>query len=301
MLALFQLDSFARKFEMDHAVKIAHEIAWPVATLVMFAFFMYNLRTIGDALRRAPLIRTIKFGGLEVEIDRNSLDELKESTDRTFLELIKKTDAEVCRFASSLGIFETIKAAAENLKTNLPEHARSQIEKAGLRVTLHISDAVFIDHLYQLSNYYYAEKSEVFWQGDTGAGRRFSIRYGIIGLAARTEKSQAVGDAFQGSLDEQQALIEHWSMLPSQAASAQKKPSCLAIILKSPDTGAVGGILYADAEIENFFGDNKSALEFAEKCLDFAAVKRLARDLGQLKIIRSQFEINFNLTSIGQK
>lgn len=286
---------------MENAAKIAHEIAWPVATLIMFGFFIWNLRPIGDALRRAPLIRSIKFGGLEVEIDRNSLDELKESTDKTFLELIKKTDSEICRFASSLGIFETIKAAAENLKTNLPRHTPSEIEKANLRVTLHIADAVFVDHLYQLSNYYHAEKSEVFWQGDTGAGRRFSIRYGIIGLAARTEKSQAVGDAFQGNQDERQALIEYWSMLPSQAAAAQKKPSCLAIVLRSPETGAFVGILYADAEIENFFGDKDGALEFAEKCLEFSAVKRLAKDLGELKIIRAQFEINFNLTNIGQK
>ena len=284
---------------MDEIVKIAHETAWPIAVVTMFAIFLLNLRSIGDAMRRAPLIRKLKFGGLEVELDRNSLDDLKEKTDKTFLELIRKTDSEVQRFANTASIKSSLRLAGENIKTNLRAESQANLKSAKLRVTVHIFDAVFADHLYQLSNYYYCENSNIFWQSDKGAGRRFSIRYGIIGLAARTEKSQAVGNAFRDT-EAREALIENWSMLPEQAAAAGKKPSCLALVLRSPESNEMVGILYADAEEENFFGNMEECLDFAHKCQAMTGVKQLAKALGKLRILTSQIELQFNLTKIGQ-
>ena len=51
---------------------------------------------------------------------------------------------------------------------------------AGYRATVHIPDVLFSDTLYQLLDY---------WPKGKGGGRRFSARFGILGLAWRLEES----------------------------------------------------------------------------------------------------------------
>ena len=288
------LESFGKLVDL-----LVELVTWPVAAIIITSILVLGIRRIANAFRRLPIIRKIKVYGVEFELDESALRDLKKDTDETFKRLISEADDELRKFADFAGIFGAVEAAANNVMTNRGSSAPNA-KDANFRATLHILDPIFVDQLYQLTPYFFSADSATLWKGDGGAGRRFSIRYGIIGLATRSRKSKAEAKAFQGT-DEvaKQELVERWSMLPAQTAHAVKKPSCLAVVIKDPETEELLGILYADAEEPDFFGCEGHCEKYAIQCEKFEAVKRLSSRLIEFKKLSSQISVKFDLVRIG--
>lgn len=279
--------------------KLGASWGWPLAAIVIAGMIIWSIPRIGDAFRNAPMIRRIKLSSIEVELDRRELQEIKAETDKRVYALVSKIDDQVVKFSNMLNVRSVAQGAVNNVITSQPV-SRNHSEKSQFRSTVHILDPVFKDQLFQLLGYFFEDGRQAFLDRDDGRCRRFSIRYGIIGLAARTNQSQGVGSAFRGDKDQTQALIERWSMLPEQTVSARRKPSCVAILLRAPDSGAPIGILYADAETTDFFGDDDGACDFAKRCEELPQVKKLAKVLAELRILCSELEIGFDLVRIGE-
>lgn len=286
---------------MADFAKVAEQLAWPIAAILIVGLLIFFMPRIGNSFKSSPLIRRIKLSSFEIELDRRELDNLKETTDAQVLSLIKKIDDQTMRFARNLRISSAIESALQNIISSKPVSDHIRDEKSKFRATLHIFDPVFEDQLFQLYGYFFEDGKRSIFKQNRGSGRRFSIRYGIIGLAARTGNSQGVGSAFKGDDDEVQALIERWSMLPEQTKSASRKTSCLVVVLREEKTGAPIGLLYADAEIENFFGDDGSACEFAARCEKLPKVKALAKLTTELDTALTEIRVGFDLVKIGEK
>ncbi|MAK99367.1 MAG: hypothetical protein CL803_03495 [Citromicrobium sp.] len=286
--------------------KLAEAIlSWPVAAVAIIVVVVFNIRKVAIAFRKFPIIRKLTIYGVEFHLDEGETRQLKKVTDETFKRLISDADTELRKFARISGLDGAIEAAAQNVLTNRPSSSKQFGEnnkKPDFRATLHIPDPVFVDQLYQVSEYCRRSRQARFWFSQGSAGRRFSIRYGIIGLAWRSRASQAVDKAFQGEDEEaKEDLIRQWSMLPEQAESAAQKPSCLAVALKEPDTNEMLGIFYADAEIPDFFGEDPECHKYAEDCEELPAMIRLRERLIEFRKLSIQISVGFDLVKIGQK
>jgi hypothetical protein len=284
---------------MAEITKFADAIAWPVAALLGLWLLIRSVGTIADAFRRAPIIRRIKLRNFEIELARENLDDLKRDTDKTFVELVRKTDLELQRFSRTVNLPSYLSQFSTALWAIMPDEKKAEFHKASPRMTLYAVDPVFEDQLYQICSYCVPNTGRFSLTNDKGPGRRFSMRYGIIGLAARTEKSQIEGDAFVGSEEKREALIKTWSMMPEQANSAASKPSCVAIAVHDPSAKSLIGVVYADAELQDFFCEDGEKLDFLGKAMSLAEFTKLADALADFSKLARQIELKFDLVHIG--
>ncbi|URD62170.1 hypothetical protein M8312_06610 [Sphingomonas sp. KRR8] len=252
-----------------------------------------NIEKIKGAVRDAPLVRRFAFAGFEVELDRTTLDRIKRDTEKTFTSLIKETNSEIKVFSEGLFIADRLESAAWAIINSF--FGQTPIPPASqLRFTVHIPDVIFQDFLYQLTEYFHPASTA----GGRKAGRRFSSRYGIIGLAWRTFTSRGVGAAFQGSAQRTQQLIEHWSMTPGEAQEAKKKPSCIAVMVKDEIFKKPRGLIYFDSELVNLFGNDQQAAAFSSRCESIQEVVELGNALLELERFSSQLKIGINLAEL---
>jgi len=112
------------------------------------------------------------------------------------------------------------------------------------RGTIHVPDIVFKEYLYQLTKYYVLTENGTSVEG--APGRRFSMRFGIIGRARRLKESEGVGYALPDAtaavvaaviqppaepprLDpETKELIKNWGMFEEEAQPGSRgKPAYL--------------------------------------------------------------------------
>lgn len=284
---------------MEHLVQLAAQLAWPSAAVILLLILINSLDRIANAFRSAPVIRRIKLYNVEIELARENLDQLKYETDRSFDELIKKTDVEIKRFARTLNTHGYAANFSRALFRELPSSSKSGAHDP--RLTVYISDPIFEDQLYQVSPYCHPNTGRFYLINGKGPGRRFSIRYGLIGKVARTELSEVIGDAFQSEAEPRDKLISHWSMLPEQAEAAAERPSCLALAIKDAGSGSLLGVVYADATSPHYFCedcDRTSLIERLENSNEFLLLRDNLADLAKLT---AQIEIKFDLVNMGHR
>jgi hypothetical protein len=137
-------------------------------------------------------------------------------------------------------------------------------EFSRFRFTLHVPDVLLTHSLRQLVNYI------GFTRG--GAGRLFSSRHGIIGLAWRLEASQ-----FENKVFTPDELVRRWGMTRAEAAdTSAKKGLLLAFVLKN-DQGLPLGLLYADAETPALLDSGRIHPHSLDKA--FGLIERKVKDL----------------------
>jgi hypothetical protein len=134
------------------------------------------------------------------------------------------------------------------------------LDKAeGFRSTIHVRDILFAESYYQLIPYFPA--------GGGGDGRSFSIRYGIVGKTFRQGASNWMGDLKMSHAN----LIDLWGMTAEEATLAKStRPALVAIVLRDA-TKEVVGILYADSNTVNAFGDTTTG-EAVAAALEMGAI-----------------------------
>lgn len=282
---------------LEAIAKLADALAWPIIALIVGALLVYKLPSIADAVKRAPMIRKIGFQGFEIELDLANLDELQQQTDKTLIALVQKSDKEIQRIVRASGLSDCLQNLGNYLYKKVPSRTSQEKADSALRCTFHIPDAVFSEYLYQACNYYHPW-TQIHQSNPRTSGRRFSIRYGIIGLAARTRKTQIVGNALRGDEEQVRNLVSHWSMMPGEAESAKSKPSCLAIVLTDPETSAFLGVFYADSRLEEFFGTESQSRRFRNSLEGSKEFKNLVAASQSVNKALTQIEIAIDLNEI---
>lgn len=286
---------------MADLIKLTGELAWPLAAVGMFVIFIFSLDRIARAFRGFPVIRKIKLRNFEVELARENLDTLKADTEKTFKELVEKTDVELFRFERTVNLRNYAAKFCAEFWKELSDESKRNALTACPRMTVYVPDPIFQDQLYQLSPYCNPANGTFNHPPKKGPGRRFSMRYGIIGRAARSEVSQIIGDAFQGSETKKAALINEWSMMDSQAEAAAAKPSCLALIIPDPETEKMVGIVYIDAEEKDFFCEKSNQATFLENIENLEVTEKLGKCLSDFWVLARQIELNFDLVHVGNR
>ncbi|TPV93182.1 MAG: hypothetical protein B7733_21695 [Myxococcales bacterium FL481] len=131
---------------------------------------------------------------------------------------------------------------AQRLRRQMDEDQRP----ASFRLTLHVPFFVSGNQLVQVTDYFGPDGKELRLPG---VYRLFSTRFGIIGRAWRSRKSEY--DPAVPTLEEE--LVRSWGMTADEAADArsQARKTFLAVVLKEPDPQPERArplaVIYADA------------------------------------------------------
>lgn len=262
---------------------VAGAVMWPLVTLflVLAALRAPQIQVLLNFLNR----RTSQIAILGVEI---KLNDAAEATIDDLKTLVGKVPQSHQAWVHNTHLLEQFRSVIGQLKAYLEAHHSGYpralcdaVELKKLRFTLHVPDIVFSHSVRQLVDYMGC--------GRGGAGRLFSARRGIIGLAWRLQVSKFQVRAF--SEDE---LVELWGMTRLEANDTSSgKTLLLAFVLKDHRNLPLG-LLYADGDIPGFFdtariGTHSADRAFAQidqQVADFARTSGLTTSLGELEKAR---------------
>jgi hypothetical protein len=220
-------------------VDLVSAVAWPVVALATLSFFATNR----GRLLLYPLLRRIRKlsgGGIAIELSAEAAGATKAEVEGTLRDYGAALDQEFQRLAYAHDVRDHLRAVIQEV---FDAASGEGWDEPPYRSTVHVQDALFTGALYQLLDY---DGSGA----NGGAGRRFSIRFGMLGRAWRLGKSVAKLDV---PIDPEE-LIETWGMTAAQAKEAAKgRKSFVCIALKSSNDVSLLGVLYLDAKPANAF------------------------------------------------
>lgn len=216
--------------ELGHVAEISNKIiTWPFVVLCGLLILMF----VPSALRSVPL-STIDLFGTKLEFSKDKVDEVSLSAGEMFSGVGKKIDAAFQLNTSRMELEDCFRRTMEAIRAKIEPNSWPE----NFRATLHVVDIVYGETLYQLIDY--------FPRGG-GKGRRKSIRFGIIGLAFRSEQDQLEPNLQTSRPD----LIKGWGMTGHEAAYAGGKGEAFAcFVLRAPGSihSPLLGLLYMDAK-----------------------------------------------------
>jgi len=264
---------------------------WP-ATILGLAFLLAFNARIGRLLGLSPkIIKKISAGGVEMEISADAVDAVKNQLRGSFGELITSADQEYKRMAQLFNLYQHLeKVTTIALPRALEENGvNTRMDDGDVRATSHVKDIVFVEHLYQIVDYYPVRRD--------AAGRRFSQRFGIIGRSMRLEQSLGEGEAMALDANPERSLITDWGMTKQEArAITRARPAYLAVILRGIfDDDFPIGVLFVDSTHRNKFGDNNIASNVAitlEKAGQLLALRKaLTQAMAPLRLAAPNADI----------
>ncbi len=274
-LATEQSATVPSKVGSDNLVEVIQTLAWPGTILLSLMLIAYNSR-LGRILGLGTkLVKKISAGGVQVEINAETVQLVQRQLHGTFEELVTSSTEEYQRMADIQEIPTHLKnAVLESNLNGVPD----------LRATVHVNDVIFPEYLYQLVDYY---------PRGGGGHRRNSQRYGIIGRSWRSSMSHGTGDAFAG-IGSVEALVENWGMTQEEAqGQVSARPASMSIVIQHQNIPV--GILFVDSTEKNAFGDDTKATKRANEIADSLPVQRLgealARTLAPLRIAAPSLKI----------
>lgn len=215
-------------------------LAWPLAALCIFRMALKapQVEILLEYINRRT--SQISIAGLEIKLSNGA-----EATIRDIKTLIEKVPETHQAWIHNTRLQDQLLKVIEDLRiyltTSQPNHFNSiatDDEFKRFRFTLHVPDIVFSHSLRQLVNYLGC--------GRGGAGRLFSARRGIIGLAWRLQESQRADRKFNEA-----ELITQWGMTRLEAKDTSGGATLLwAFVLKNRNGNPVG-LLYADGKVDD--------------------------------------------------
>lgn len=158
-------------------------LTWQFVALCVLVFLIFS----PNLLRLLTRFRRIGFLGTEIEFSQEEAEKLSLDASQLFTDVSQKVNSAFQHCSSRLELKECFRRTMEAIRTK--SGIRSWPD--GFRATIHVADVVYGETLFQLLDY--------FPQGE-GKGRRKSIRFGIIGLAFRSEEDQAQPDLANSQL-----------------------------------------------------------------------------------------------------
>ncbi|MFM9977856.1 MAG: hypothetical protein ACKVOP_07420 [Sphingomonadaceae bacterium] len=258
---------------------VAGAVMWPLVTLflVLTALRAPQIQVLFNFLNR----RTSQIAILGVEI---KLNDAAEATIDDLKTLVGKVPQSHEAWVHNTHLLEQFRNVIVELQAYLVAHHPGYpralcdaVELKKLRFTLHVPDIVFSHSLRQLVDYRGYSRG--------GAGRLFSVRRGIIGLAWRAQTSQYQARDFNA--DE---LVKLWGMTRLEALdTSSEKSLLLAFVLKGRRNQPVG-LLYVDGDVPEFFkaerigtlGADQVFAEIDQRVANLATTSGLTASLWQL-------------------
>jgi hypothetical protein len=217
-------------------------IIWPLIVLIGMRLLLTDKarQLLTPIMRR---VRKLSGGGFAIELSEATARATKSDVERGLQEYAQALDEELERLShlhsARHALEDVVKAVRDDPNITTPEN---------LRATVHIRDPLFKGSLYQLLDYYPRGK---------GARRRYSERFGILGLAWRLDEPRDEGEV----PTDEKILITDWGMTREQAVSVgHNRHSFLCIPLHSDGSGPVGA-LYMDAKGEKALAGVRALLE----------------------------------------
>lgn len=201
----------------------------PIAWFLAGALVLLTLWATGTLDHLFKRLTKFDGFGLSFEFTEKSAQETRTSVEESLGAIRTAIQRKVAADVRTYGLQEAFQTVLE---------ATELKDKKGIRATVHIPDPLYRNQLFQLLDYY---------PKGGGAGRTFSTRSGIIGMAWRNRKSDSW---HQGRSITQTELRRQWGMTEKEAEerlSADRSKLFLAFPLLDP-TGAVPiGVFYLDA------------------------------------------------------
>jgi hypothetical protein len=189
-------------------------------------------------------VTKVKGGPVEVEFSAEAARDVRASIDLDLMDFEVAAISEYDRQARANDLDQLLRVATKAVKDKVPS-----TEGHDIRSTVHVEDVIFARNLYQLLDY----------QPDrSGRGRRWSVRYGILGRSWRLERSIGTNDAYR-TQESETALIHYWGLTQEEAKRASRKEarkSFLCVILRLDDRQV--GVLYMDSREAGVFADAAS-------------------------------------------
>lgn len=251
---------------------------WPVATVILVVFLTVFISCNSRLARllglSAKIVRKIKAGGVEMEINADAVEKVRSHLRDSFSELVANARDEYDRMADLLHLRDHLAFAVNQALSRVLTAHHITAPLVGLRATIHVQDILLKDYLYQLLAYF---------PGRDGVGRRFPHGFGIIGRSWRLGESLGEGNAVSGPTA-QRKLIEEWGMTKEDTMSnSRARPSYLCIILKGTEeeTSLPIGILFIDATNQDAFGTGATAVHVARSLEKEPEVLNLSRALSR--------------------
>jgi len=212
------------KYTVDqNVIKLANVIAWPV-TVIIAIFFLSASKTLQQGSKSIfSRVSKLKAGGYEVNFSQEGAKKLKKDFEGSLADFADQSKIEYTRSARTHMVREALRAVLDEIhrvSKNITMPTSQGIKDRDIKATVHILDVLYEDSLYQLVDYL---------PTGGGSGRRFSTRFGAIGIALRLGSSQ-----FWNSRDPDKAfdrLITHYGMNKEEAAHAGDIEYVLAIPL----------------------------------------------------------------------
>lgn len=224
--------------------------AWPlVATLALIG--LAALSTIpsfrGALARTTRRVTKLKGGPLELEFSPEAAKDLKASIDTDLKAFQGAAAIEYDRQARGLDLEQRLRLAVSAI-----DQCIASMQDKKYRATVHVPDVVLDGYLYQLLDYQ---------PDETGRGRRWSERFGILGRAWRLRQSMYTNHALGTSKNKPsreeaiRELVQSWGMNVQEAERSVggQRQSFLCVLLRV-STRQVG-VLYLDASEQNVFED----------------------------------------------
>lgn len=219
----------------SEVVDLVGVVIWPLVVLTVIAIAVTDR---GRLLLRPILrrVRKISGGGFALELTPEAA-------------VATKADVEgaVRAFSGPLGEQFEILAYSKKIRIVLGQlvntlHPAGECKPGcGHRATVYVSDALYRDGLYQLVDY---------WPAGGGSGRRFSLRFGILGRAWRLEET-----LYDPTIpaDNPEELIGNWGMTREQAEQAGRGRQSFFCATLKDDSGILVGAVYMDSMLPEAF------------------------------------------------
>ena len=228
---------------LDAVAPIVEALAWPVAAIVIALLLTSNSgRTLFESISRR--VRRVGAFGVEVELTSDAASRFRIEADEAFAAYRAEIAAEYDREVSVEQINELRRQLVSAV---FPSALMVDEKQALLRTTIYVPDPLFTEGLYQLLDYFPGRTRRT-------RGRVFSMRFGIIGLAWRSQSAQ-----FQPEVStEPNDLVKEWGMLLEEAEGAgQGRQTFLAVPILHSSVPV--GVFYADAAVHHAFSDTAAA------------------------------------------
>jgi hypothetical protein len=279
-------------------------ISWPTAAVVITILLLWN----GLPQALLPLIfsrlRKITMPGIQLELSEQIQELKKESDDLNQVIPVArdKTNKRVQDLVKEL----RVQTAAENMVKGVVAKIQTlnpKFDPNPVRSTIYISDVLFDDHLLQLLDYIGSDGKPL---PGSRSGRRFSMRYGIIGRVWRSRIAEIEGILPEYEIppgtptpvtdDERVRYIARiWGMTIDEARGASKYPSYVCIPF--PYGGKRQALFYMDSSNQNAFlhseeGHKKELIESVGK---LATTTRLDLSLGDLDAAPNEISPKINI------
>ena len=255
-------------------------IAWPVVILIV-ALSLANMPEFRDFLKRVFRQSTqLTIANFQIQMNEKASATLEDLG--KLLEEVPKTHEKWLSCSNLQRQFEYVVLDIKHYLTSKIGNQLSKEDVGKFRFTLYVRDVILAHSVRQLVNY--------LGNGRGGKGRIFSERYGIIGKAWRSERSQKANEPY--SADD---LIEKWGMTSAETNDTTGgKTIFLAVCIKN--TRGLVGVLYADSTESQLFERNAPKTinevfeDFEAKVNEFSAQRGLTEALSKLEEARTSVE-----------